>query len=349
MNDMSKIAAGDAVEAADVPMSRRFGRLAIMLSVPLLLALGGSYFWLTGGKTVSTDNAQVNARVVQVSAEIAGRVSEVFVTENQHVRKGDLLVRLDPVPYQIALMQADAAVGNAQLSITQMESNFHAKEADTQKSVSDVNLARDTFKRQQELLARGFTTHANYDAAKAGLAAAEAEQASARSSAESAQAMLGRSSGGGHPQVEAAIAMRDKAKYDLKRTEIRAPIDGIVSQTDKLAPGTMAMQMLPLINVVSADGYWIDANFKETQLATIKIGQRADITMDAIPGKTFAGHVIGIGAGTGSQFSVLPAQNATGNWVKVTQRVPVRVALDEKPEQPLVAGSSAHVTVHVAD
>ncbi len=348
MNDMSKISA-DAAEVTEAPRTSRFRRLAVMLSVPLLLAAVGLYFWSTSGKTVSTDNAQVNAHVVEVSSEITGRVSEVFVAENQHVKKGDLLVRLDPTPYKIALMQADAAVGNAEISISQMQSAFHAKEADTLKSASDVSLARDTFKRQQELIARGFTTRASYDAAKAGLAAAEAERASAQSSAESAQAMLGRSSSGGHPQVEAAVAMREKAKFDLARTEIRAPIDGVVSQTDKLAPGTMALQMLPLVNVVSGDGYWIDANFKETQLADIKVGQRAEVAVDAIPGKTFAAHVIGIGAGTGSQFSMLPAQNATGNWVKVTQRVPVRVALDEKPDRTLVAGSSAHVTVHIAD
>ncbi|WP_340317795.1 HlyD family secretion protein [Rhizorhabdus argentea] len=341
--------ASDAQLGTAAGRERRLGRFAAMVSVPALLLAAGLYLWLSGGRTVSTDNAQVNARVAEVSSEVAGRVTEVDVAENQHVKQGDLLFRLDPEPYRIALMQAEAAVGNAELSVAQLQSTYHAKQADTQKSMSDVSLARDTFRRQQELLARGFTTRANYDAAKAGLAAAQAEQASAASEAESARAVLGVSRAGGHPVVEAAMAARDKARFDLARTEIRAPISGVISQADKLSPGTIVVQMLPLVNIVSDHGYWIDANFKETQLDRMRIGQRTDIEVDAIPGRTIKGHVIGINAGTGSQFSLLPPQNATGNWVKVTQRVPVRIQIDDKLDRPLVAGWSAHVTVHVAD
>jgi membrane fusion protein (multidrug efflux system) len=349
MNDMSKVS-GTIEATPDVPANARWPlrRYAIMLSVPVILLAIGLYFWLTSGTTVSTDNAQVNAHVVAITPEITGRVTDVFVVENQHVKKGDLLLRLDQTSFRIALMQADAAVGNAQLNMAQLESTYHAKQADSVKSGSDVSLARDTYKRQQELLARGFTTRASYDAAKAALAAAEAELASSQSSAESAQAVLGKSANGGHPQIEAAIAMRDKAKLDLDRTEIRAPIDGVISQADKLSPGVMAIQMLSVVSIVD-NGYWIDANFKETQLANVRIGQRADVTMDAIPGRIFKAHVTGIGSGTGSQFSILPAQNATGNWVKVTQRVPVRIALDETVDRMLVAGSSAHVTIHIKD
>jgi len=349
MNELSSIAA-DGEALGKVPAKeRRLGRLVIMLSLPAVLVAAGLYFWLTGGHTVSTDNAQVNAHVVGVGSEVAGRVTEVHISENQHVKAGDVLFRLDPVPFRIALMEAEAALGNAQLNVAQLQSTYHAKRADTQKSMSDVGLARDTFRRQQELLARGFTTRANYDAAKAGLAAAQAQEASAASEAESARAVLGTSRMGGHPQIEAALATRDRARFDLARTEIRAPISGVISQADKLSPGSIAIQMLPLVNIVSDKGYWIDANFKETQLEKIRVGQRAEIELDAVPGRTLKGHVIGINAGTGSQFSLLPPQNATGNWVKVTQRVPVRIQIDDKLDRPLVAGWSAHVTVRVAD
>lgn len=349
MNEMRSITAdGEEISAAPAG-ERRLVRLLAMFSVPMLLLAVGLFFWLTGGRTVSTDNAQVNAHVSEVSTEIPGRVTDVYVVENQIVKKGDLLFKLDPQPYRIALMEAEAAVGNAELSVAQLRSTFHAKQADTQKSASDVSLARDTFRRQQELLARGFTTRANYDSAKAALAAALAQRASAASEAESARAVLGVSKRGGHPVVEGAIAARDKAAYDLSRTEIRAPISGRISQADKLTPGTIAIQMLPMVNVVSDTGYWIDANFKETQLDKIRVGQPAEIELDAVPGRSLHGHVIGINAGTGGQFALLPPQNATGNWVKVTQRVPVRIQIDDKLDRPLVAGWSAHVTVKVAD
>lgn len=322
-------------------------RLALMLSVPLVIAAVGLYLWLTSGRSVSTDNAQVSAHVVNLAPEIGGRIIEVYVRENQQVKAGDLLYRIDPEPYRIALMQAQAAVGTARLSVSQMQSNYSSKVADIGSKASDVQLARENFQRQKELLARGFTTRASYDEARAALAAAEADRSVAQADAASARAVLVTDAGGHHPQIEAAEAQAAKAALDLKRTDVRAPIDGRIAQADKLTPGAMAVQMLPNLTIVGGGEPWIEANFKETQLARIRPGQRAEIEIDAIPDKTFKGHVIGIGAGTGSEFSVLPAQNATGNWVKVTQRVPVRLVLDEKPDRPIVSGWSAQVTVFV--
>ncbi len=343
MNEMTRVGVEEPVAAGRL---RRW-RTPLMLFVPLLVAAIGLWFWLSGGQTVSTDNAQVGAHVISIAPEVSGKIVQVNVVENQPVKAGALLYRIDPEPYRIALMEADAAVGNARLEINQMQSGYTSKVADIGMRASDVSLARENFRRQQELIDRGFTTRASYDAAHAALDSAEAQRRAAAADAQSAQAMLASSAQGGHPQVEAAMAKRAKAALDLARTEIRAPSDGVISQVDKLQPGAMAMQMLANASLVGGGDYWIEANFKETQLARIRVGQPAEITLDAVPGKHLKAHVTGIGAGTGSEFSLLPAQNATGNWVKVTQRVPVRLQLDEKPDRPLVSGWSAHVTVQV--
>jgi membrane fusion protein (multidrug efflux system) len=347
MNEMSRVEAGERADVVPALPSRR-RRLTLMLSVPLLLAAIGLYVWLTSGATVSTDNAQIGAPVVNIAPEVSGRVLAVYVAENQRVKTGDLLYRVDPEPYRIALLEAEAAVGQARLQIAQMQGNYSSRAADIGSATADVALAEENFRRQQELLGKGFTTRANFDAARAALASARAKRAVSAADAQAARAMLGASAQGGHPQVEAAIATREQAALDLRRTEVRAPIDGIVAQTDRLQPGSQAVPLLSNISVVGTSGYWVDANFKETQLEKIRIGQPAEVTIDALPGRRYRAHVTGIGAGTGAEFSLLPAQNATGNWVKVTQRVPIRLALDETPDRPLVSGWSAHVTVRVA-
>ena len=358
MNEMSKIAP-EAATAVASPTRRPW---ALMLSIPLLIVVVAAYFWLTSGRTVTTDNAEVGAPVVTISSEVGGKIIEVDVHENQPVKPGDVLFKLDPAPFQIALLEAQAALGNAQMSVSELKGTAASKDADAankaaaiQSTAAQVALARETFRRQTDLMAKGFTTRAQLDAARSALASAQAAQVaavadtqSARASAAAARSKLGVDVNGVPPSVAAAQAMVEKAKLDLSRTIIRAPIAGIVTQSDKLQIGNNVLQALPEVSIVGSGGYWVDANFKETQLAKLRIGQPADVEIDAIPGKTFCARVSGIGAGTGSQFSLLPAQNATGNWVKVTQRVPVRLVLCDPPGQPLAAGWSATVTVHVA-
>ncbi len=358
MNEMSKIEAEQA--EVFVPAKRR--PWALMLSVPLLIMAVAGYFWFTSGRTVSTDNALIGAPVVTISSEVSGKIIEVDVHENQRVQPGDVLFKLDPAPFQIAVLEAEAALGNAKLTVGESRGNAASKDADAQNKTAHIQstqaqvaLARETYRRQADLMARGFTTRAQLDAARSALSSAQAAQEaamadaqSARASAQAARAKLGVDVNGVSPGVAAAAAMVDKARLDMSHTIVRAPIAGIVAQSDKLQVGNNVLQALPQVSIVGNGGYWIDANFKETQLAKIRIGQPADVEIDAIPDKVFKARVSGIGAGTGAQFSLLPAQNATGNWVKVTQRVPVRLTLLEAPGQPLAAGWSATVTIHVA-
>lgn len=365
MNEVTKITAEDvsASPAASDPSRKRRLRLAVMLSVPVLILAIGLWYWLTSGQTVSTDNAQIDAPTVSIAPEVSGRIVTVPISENSIVKAGDLLFAMDAAPYRIALHQAEAAIATARVGYAQLEGTATSKSAeiasrsaDIAAAASQVRLAQQTLARQEELMRRGFTTRAQLDSARAAVVAAQQAQAAAvaqrqvaQATAVSAQAALGKTPEGFPPALAAAMAQREKAELDLARTQVRAPIGGRVTQADRLEVGNMATMSLPVVSVVGLGGYWISANFKETQLAKIRVGQRAEIEIDAIPGRTFSARVMSIGAGTGSQFSLLPAQNATGNWVKVTQRVPVRLQFTEPVDRPLVAGWSATVTVTVAD
>ncbi len=342
-------AAGDSDTPPPLVQTSRRKKQLLMAVVPLILLVVAFIWWQMGRGSVSTDNAQVLAHVVDVAPEVSGKIGEVFVSENQQVRAGQLLYTIDRAPFRIALLEAQAAVGTARLQVAELEGDYGSRLATIDSRSSDVQLAEENFERQRELLARGFTTRARYDEARAALAAARAQQQVASADASATRALLGPGSNARHPRIAAAEAMAAKAQLDLARTEVRAPISGVVAQTDRLSPGSMATQMLSNLSIVGGAPPWLEANFKETQLARIHPGQRAEVTIDAIPGRKFAAHVASIGAGTGSEFSLLPAQNASGNWVKVTQRVAVRLAFDQKPDIPVVSGWSAHVKVFVDD
>ena len=219
--------------------------------------------------------------------------------------------------------------------------------ADTAAARSDIGFAEAQLRRQEALWARGFTTRADLDAARHAVEQARADLQAARARATEASAKLARGAAvpGENAQIASARAQREQSELDLRRTQVRAPIAGRIAQSDRLQKGQMAITGLPMVTIVNEDSSYIEANFKETQLTDMRVGQPAEIEIDAYPDMVLKGHVMSIGAGTGSEFSVLPAQNATGNWVKVTQRVPVRIAIDEKSPRRLIAGLSAHVTV----
>lgn len=330
---------------------RRWGRLALMLAVPLALLIGGVLYWQSLQGKVSTDNAYVKQDMVAVSAEVGGKIEEIFVVENEQVDAGTLLFRIDPEPYQLQMNQADAAIATAQANVTALASSSDLSGADISAAREDIAFAKSKLQRQEELWARGFTTKADLEAAQHAVAQAQEDlrQAEAKQVAARAKLAEGAAVPGKNPQVAAAEAQRANARLSLRRTEVRAPVAGRVAQAGRLQSGQQILPNLPILTLVEDGSSYIEANFKETDLGEMRVGQQAEVRIDAYAGLVLKGHVSSIGAGTGSEFSVLPAQNATGNWVKVTQRVPVRIAIDEKSPRPLLAGLSTKVTIFTAD
>ncbi|HEX4846804.1 MAG TPA: HlyD family secretion protein [Novosphingobium sp.] len=339
-------AAAEATAPAPKP-KRNWGRLALMLALPLILLVTGYTYWRSLQGQVSTDNAYVHLDKISVSAQVGGQIVDVMVKENQQVKAGDLLFRIDPEPFQLQIAQADAAIATAQASQIAAANASALSGADISAADQNIAFARSNLARQEALWKKGFTTKADYEAAQHQVTVAEEQRRLAIAKRDEAAAKLatGRQIPGVYPQVASAQAQRRVAELSLRRTEVRAPVSGQISQAGRLQPGQQIVSGVPVLTLVADGTAYIEANFKETDLAEMRVGQPAEIRFDAYPGLVLKGHVASIGAGTGSEFSVLPAQNATGNWVKVTQRVPVRIVLDEASPRPLISGLSTKVTV----
>jgi len=336
-----------AVADETVPKLKPKSRRALLLwIVPVLILLGGLGYWLMSGDSVSTDNAAVKQDIVSVSAQVNGPVIEVAVRNGVQVKRGDVLFRIDPAPYQVALEQAQGQLAAAHLQTTMLRTQSAGTGADISGARANLAIKQNTLDRQSALLKRGFTTRADYEDALNEVRTAETELADARARSANASAAL---APGEQPSIAQAQAAVDKARLDLSRTTIRAPMDGTIANADKLQVGQMAVQGLGMLSLVHSTGAWVEANFKEKDVGKMLPGQPAKIEIDAYPGTDFQGHVESLGAGTGSEFAIIPAQNANGNWVKVTQRVPVRIAFDGKPSRPLIAGLSSTVTVKLND
>lgn len=342
MNEMAAVENEPGSVAASAS-KRDLKRWALMLSLPLLLIAVGAYFWATSGRSVSTDNAYVKQDIVAVSTQINGPVVEVFVRENQHVNAGDPLYRVDPGSAEVALLQAQAQLSAAELQTRQLDVAAAGTGGDIVGATANLAIQRRALARQQALLDRGFTTRSAYDDAVNEVQKAETQLADARAQAANARAAIAPT--GNQPQIAAARAAIARARLDLTRGLVRAPESGIVANSDRLLIGQSAITGVAMLSIVKDRAGWVEANFKEGDLAKMQVGQPATVSFDAYPGLRVRGHVASIGAGTGSEFSVLPAQNANGNWVKVTQRVPVRIAFDEHPKRAMIAGLSAEVEV----
>jgi membrane fusion protein (multidrug efflux system) len=326
-----------------LPAGKSALRTVLMLIVPALLIIGGAYYWLTSGGSVGTDDAQVKQDIVSVSAQVTGPIEQVYVRDGRHVKRGDILFRIDPAPFQVALENAEAQLAAAQLQTSQLRTQAAGTGADIVGEEANLKIKQNALGRQQALLKQGFTTRADYEDALNEVKTAEQQVADAKARAANAHAAI---APGEQPSIAQARAAVDKAKLDLERTTVRAPMDGVVENADSLQVGQMAVTGLGMLSVVHSQTAWVEANFKEKDVGKMVPGQRATIEVDAYPGQKFEGHVQSVGAGTGSEFSLLPAQNANGNWVKVTQRVPVRIAFNGTPSKPMIAGLSVDAKVY---
>ncbi len=329
--------------------ARPLRKALVMLSVPALLLAGVGGWWLSGAARESTENAYLHQARISVAPTVAGRVVTVNVHELQPVKAGDLLFQVDPQPYELAVAQAEAAVNAARLQVEQLKAALAQAEAQAALAADDAGYQADELARQEALSGKGVTSTSALDEVRHASRQARERAGVAKLTADAARAALGgdpTAATDDHPAVRAALAELDRAHYSLSVTRVTAPADGVIYQAASFHEGVMLAAGQPVFALVETGEAWVDANFKETQLADLAPGQKAEVEFDAAPGRTFTGTVEAIGAGTGAEFSLLPAQNATGNWVKVTQRVPVRIKLDDPAGAAVLAsGLSAEVTV----
>jgi len=337
-------------------------RLAMVVAAGALI--WGIWYLLIGRNNISTDNAYVNAEVAQVTPQMSGQVTQVLASDTQTVKAGDLLVRIDDSNAVIAYEQAEAELARARrmfrqssASTTALSAQLEARRADIARAEADYENARIELQRRQALQPSGAvsgeelsTARRAFTAARAMVAQARSNQGAAAGELAASQAMISGSTVETDPMVLSAKAKLAAAKLDLVRTVIRAPIGGVVTRRQvqvgqRVAAGTSLMTIVPL------DKVYVDANFKERQLRRVRPGQRATLTADIYGGSVeYTGRVVGFSGGTGAAFALIPAQNATGNWIKIVQRVPVRIELDPKQlrEHPLRVGLSMDVEVDVS-
>jgi membrane fusion protein, multidrug efflux system len=322
-------------------------RLPLMIGVPLIALAAGTWYYIAGARYQSTDDAYVRAAQVSISSNVSGRVSEVDVRDNQQVRRGETLFRIDDRPFRIAVEECQARLANARLQIEALKATYRQRQADLRAAESALEYQQREYERQSRLLASGIASQAQVD--RLLLARNEAQQkvAAAQQQITSVLANLGGDPNipvDRHPMVQQAQAELDRAALNLSYTVISAPIDGIVTRVEQLQAGNYLNSATPAFALVSSHDVWIEANFKEVQLTHMRTGQTARVRIDAYPGRAFLAKVVSVSPGTGSEFSLLPAENATGNWVKVVQRLPVRLELEDRVP-PLRSGLSATVTV----
>jgi membrane fusion protein (multidrug efflux system) len=330
------------------PASRRRWRLLLLVAVPLAAAAGGLHLYATGGRFVETDNAYVKAHIVAVSSEVAGRVTEVAVRDNQPVAAGDVLFRVDRAPLEVTIRRAEAQMAVVRTDLESLRAELRLARAEEAEAEERIRFYARQLERQQQLRERGMGREDVHDEARHNLDVARRKREGLRERAARVIASLGGEAGlpaERHPRYREANAVREAAALELARTAVRAPAAGVVSNM-RLQPGEHVQKGVAVFSLIEAREHWVEANFKETQLARVRVGQRARVVADAYPGREWHARVTTIAPATGAEFAVLPPQNASGNWVKVVQRVPVHLAIEPAPGAPaLRAGMTVTVSV----
>ena len=338
-----------APRAAPPRSARRWMRPALFLLLPIAL-IAGAYQYVSGGQVTSMDDANVEADKVGVSTDVSGIVKEIDVAENQHVAAGQVLFVLDDLPFRLALQRADAQVGITGDALGALKANYADLQAQIKQGQDDVDYYRTEFGRQQDLLTAHVASQSTFDTAHRNLENATQKVASLNQQLAAIAANLDSKPGGPIEQDASyrnAVAQRDEAARQLAHTVVRAPFAGIVTDVPAIAPGKYLPASTTAFYLVHADHVWVDANPKETDLTYVRTGQRATVKVDTYPGMQWRGAVESISPTAAQEFSLLPAQNSSGNWVKVVQRIPVRIRVETSDAAlpPLRAGMSVEVAV----
>ena len=342
---------GTSLEPKKPPQSarRRWPRWALFALLPLALIAGG-YWYVTGGQVMSTDNAYVEADKVGISTDVSGMVKEIDVKNNQHVEDGQVLFHLDDLPFRLALERADAQVGVVRNDLNALKANYRDMQAQIKQAQDDIDYYDREFHRQQDLAAKNIASQQTFDAARRNWQNAQQKLASLNQQLAAIAANLNGDPNipvEQHPRYRDAVAQRNEAARQLDHTVVKAPFAGIVTNVPSLAPGKYLQASMTAFYLVATDYVWVDSNPKETELTNVRPGQPVMVTVDTYPDVEWHGAVESISPAAAQEFSLLPAQNTSGNWVKVVQRIPMRVRVDtsDKNLPPLRAGMSVEVDV----